>query len=91
MSQLDPLFAPLPIGHVTIRNRCLSTSHAPGYAIHGMYWGDGVGEAQAFHDVAMTPIDAHRIWAWSDPPLPEGWSAVYEGPASEGTFVNVRP
>lgn len=35
MSQLDPLFAPLTIGHVTIRNRFLSTSHAPGYAIHG--------------------------------------------------------
>lgn len=63
----------------------------PGYAIHGMYWGDGVGEAQGFHDVAMTPIDAHRIWAWSDPPLPEGWSAVYESAAAEGTFVNVRP
>ena len=35
MSQLDPLFAPLTIGHVTIRNRFLSTSHAPGYAVHG--------------------------------------------------------
>lgn len=63
----------------------------PGYALHGMYWGDGVGEAQGFHDVAMTPIDAHRIWAWSDPPLPEGWSAVYASAAAEGTFVNVRP
>lgn len=63
----------------------------PGYALHGMYWGDGVGEAQGFHDVAMTPIDAHKIFAWSDPPLPEGWSAVYDGAAAEGTFVNVRP
>ncbi len=63
----------------------------PGYAIHGMYWGDGVGEAQGFHNVGMTPIDAHRIWAWSDPPLPEGWSAVHDGGATEGTFVNVRP
>ncbi len=35
MSQLDPLFAPLTIRHVTIRNRFLSTSHAPGYAVHG--------------------------------------------------------
>ncbi len=55
----------------------------PGYAIHGMYWGDGVGEAQTFHNVGMTPLDAHRIWAWSDPPLPEGWSAVYDGAATE--------
>ena len=35
MSQLAPLFTPLTIGHVTIRNRFLSTSHAPGYAVHG--------------------------------------------------------
>src|SRR5438876_2331385 len=35
MSQLDPLFAPLAIRHLTIKNRFLSTSHAPGYAVHG--------------------------------------------------------
>jgi 2,4-dienoyl-CoA reductase-like NADH-dependent reductase (Old Yellow Enzyme family) len=35
MSQLDPLFAPLIVGHAAIRNRFLSTSHAPGYAVHG--------------------------------------------------------
>ena len=35
MSQLDVLFSPLTIGHVTVRNRFLSTSHAPGYAVHG--------------------------------------------------------
>ncbi len=35
MSQLDPLFTPLNIRHVTVRNRFLSTSHAPGYAVHG--------------------------------------------------------
>jgi 2,4-dienoyl-CoA reductase-like NADH-dependent reductase (Old Yellow Enzyme family)/thioredoxin reductase len=35
MAQLDPLFSPLNIKHVTIRNRFLSTSHAPGYAVQG--------------------------------------------------------
>ena len=35
MSHLDPLFAPLVIRHLTIRNRFLSTSHAPGYAVRG--------------------------------------------------------
>jgi 2,4-dienoyl-CoA reductase-like NADH-dependent reductase (Old Yellow Enzyme family) len=35
MSQLDPLFAPLTIRRLTIRNRFLSTSHAPGYAVRG--------------------------------------------------------
>ena len=35
MSALDPLFAPIAIRHLTIRNRFLSTSHAPGYAVQG--------------------------------------------------------
>ena len=35
MAPVDVLFSPLTIKHVTIRNRFLSTSHAPGYAVHG--------------------------------------------------------
>jgi dimethylglycine catabolism A len=35
MAPLDPLFRPLALKGVTIRNRFLSTSHAPGYASHG--------------------------------------------------------
>jgi 2,4-dienoyl-CoA reductase-like NADH-dependent reductase (Old Yellow Enzyme family)/NADPH-dependent 2,4-dienoyl-CoA reductase/sulfur reductase-like enzyme len=35
MPHLDPLFAPLTIRHATIKNRFLSTSHAPGYAVRG--------------------------------------------------------
>ena len=32
---LRPLFEPLRIGHVTVKNRFVSTSHAPGYAVGG--------------------------------------------------------
>ena len=35
MAADDVLFSPLRIKHLTIRNRFLSTSHAPGYAVHG--------------------------------------------------------
>src|SRR4029453_1494268 len=35
MAQLAPLFSPLTIKHITIKNRFLSTSHAPGYAVLG--------------------------------------------------------
>ena len=35
MAPFDPLFRPLALKGVTIRNRFLSTSHAPGYAVHG--------------------------------------------------------
>ena len=35
MSQLDPLFQPLTINGLVIKNRFLSTSHAPGYTLQG--------------------------------------------------------
>ena len=35
MSTYDPLFQPLTIKQLTLRNRFLSTSHAPGYAVGG--------------------------------------------------------
>ncbi|WP_437291594.1 L,D-transpeptidase family protein [Sorangium sp. So ce406] len=63
---------------------------APGHAMTGMYWSAGVGEAQGFHDIAMTPIDARRLFLWTEPQVPEGWHAVYSG-NDEGTLVHVRP
>ncbi len=36
-----------------------------GFSLTGMYWSDGVGEAQSFHDVALAPIDAHRLFTWA--------------------------
>jgi hypothetical protein len=62
----------------------------PGYALAGTYWGDGIGEAQTFHAVTLTPVDARRIWQWADPALPDGWHAVTDA-MGEGTPVVVRP
>lgn len=62
----------------------------PGFALTGMYWSDAVGEPRTFHDVALAPIDARRLFAWTEPALPEGWHAVTSG-EGEGTIVNVRP
>jgi hypothetical protein len=61
-----------------------------GYAFMGMYWGDGVGEAHGFHNVGLTPIDARRIWMWSDPEVPEGWHSVFDA-GDTSTIVYVRP
>jgi hypothetical protein len=62
----------------------------PGHAFMGTYWGDGLGEAQTFHNVALAPVDARRLWHWTDPPIPEGWHAVTDA-MGEGTMVLVRP
>jgi hypothetical protein len=63
----------------------------PGFALTGVYWGDVVGEARGFHDIGLSPIDAHRLFGWADPPLPEGWGSVYGAMSEATTFVNVRP
>lgn len=62
-----------------------------GSVMTGAYWSDVVGEATMFHGIAMAPIDAHKIFAWSDPPIPEGWSGVTDAMGEATTMVNVRP
>ncbi|WP_044236720.1 L,D-transpeptidase [Chondromyces apiculatus] len=62
----------------------------PGVSLTGMYWSDGVGEPRTFHNVALLPVDARRIFGWAEPAVPEGWHAAYSA-EGEGTIVNVRP
>lgn len=59
-------------------------------AFAGTYWGDGLGEAQTFHSIALAPIDARKLFQWSEPALPEGWHGVTSA-MGEGTTVLVRP
>jgi hypothetical protein len=59
------------------------------FAVTATYWSD-VGEAQGFHNIALAPIDARRLWTWADPQLPEGWHAAYDQ-GEGGTIVFVRP
>ncbi len=59
------------------------------FAITGTYWSE-VGEAQNFHNITLSPIDARRLWTWADPQLPEGWHAAYDQ-SEAGTLVFVRP
>jgi len=59
------------------------------FAVTGTYWNE-VGEAQGFHNIALAPIDARRLWTWADPQLPEGWHAAYDQDEA-GTIVFVRP
>ena len=66
---------------------------ADGFAITGNYWSDPLGEPHGFHDVAVGPIDARRLFQWAAPELPEGWSAVQASAdePSGTTIVYVRP
>lgn len=58
------------------------------YALHGAYWHDAWGKPKSGGCVNLSPIDARRLFAWTDPQLPPSWHAVqlvtgYEGALAE--------
>jgi lipoprotein-anchoring transpeptidase ErfK/SrfK len=62
-----------------------------GYALHAAYWHDVFGTPRSHGCVNLSPVDAHRLFLWTDPPVPEGWHAVNAGEEmGEGTTVIVH-
>ncbi len=58
------------------------------YALHGAYWHDNWGKPKSGGCVNLAPIDARRLFAWTEPELPTSWHAVqlvtgYEGALAE--------
>jgi hypothetical protein len=49
---------------------------ADGFAITGSYWQSNFGDPMNFHNVTMSPVDAHWLWHWTDIEVPEGWHGV---------------
>jgi hypothetical protein len=63
-----------------------------GYALHAAYWHTEYGRPRSHGCVNLSPIDAHRIFGWTDPPVPEGWHGTTAGEAmGEGTTVHIHP
>ena len=62
-----------------------------GFAIHAAYWHDDFGRPRSHGCVNMAPVDARRVFFWTDPPLPDGWHGVKSGASmGQGTWVRVR-
>jgi lipoprotein-anchoring transpeptidase ErfK/SrfK len=62
-----------------------------GYALHAAYWHDVFGTPRSHGCVNLAPVDAHRIFLWTDPPVPEGWHAVnVSDEIGEGTTVIIH-
>lgn len=49
--------------------------HGP-HALHGAYWHDVWGELKSGGCVNLSPMDAKRIFEWTEPTLPEGWHGM---------------
>ena len=59
-----------------------------GYALHAAYWHDVYGTPRSHGCVNISPIDARRVFFWTDPPLPPGWHGVLAGgDTAVGTVV----
>jgi len=62
-----------------------------GYALHAAYWHDVFGKARSHGCVNLSPVDAHRLFLWTEPRIPVGWHGVFTGPDwAEGTAVIVH-
>jgi len=61
-----------------------------GVSLTGAYWLSRFGEAQSYHNIATSPVDAHWLWHWSDPALPAGWDHVVIDGEAKNTVVYVH-
>ncbi|RYE86386.1 MAG: L,D-transpeptidase, partial [Myxococcales bacterium] len=60
-------------------------------ALHAAYWHDDFGTPRSHGCINLAPIDARRVFFWTDPPLPRSWHGVKSGEATgAGTWVRVR-
>jgi hypothetical protein len=61
-----------------------------GYGLHGAFWHHAFGHVMSHGCVNLTPADAARVFAWTSPHLPSGWSAVLPTEYELGTLVRVE-
>lgn len=62
-----------------------------GYALHAAYWHDVYGTARSHGCVNLSPIDARKVFLWSDPGIPQGWHGVNASDdTGKGTIVYIH-
>jgi hypothetical protein len=61
-----------------------------GYGLHGTFWHRDFGNKHSHGCVNLTPLDAERLFAWTSPHLPPGWSAALPTSYEPGTMIRVR-
>jgi len=61
-----------------------------GYGLHGTFWHRSFGRVRSHGCVNLTPLDAQRLFHWTGPSLPAGWTAALPTEYDPGTLVQVR-
>jgi hypothetical protein len=59
-------------------------------ALHGAFWHSRFGHERSHGCVNMTPHDAHELFGWVGPVLPDGWHGVRATESNLGTRVLVH-
>jgi lipoprotein-anchoring transpeptidase ErfK/SrfK len=52
---------------------------AAGQALHAAYWHDVFGKQRSHGCVNLAPIDAHRVFQWTEPAMPVEWHGLNTG------------
>lgn len=55
----------------------------PPFALHAAYWHDRFGEPTSAGCINVSPVDAERLFGWSDPPVPAEWQGATGAGAPE--------
>jgi hypothetical protein len=63
---------------------------AKGVGLHGAFWHRAFGHERSHGCVNLAPLDAQRLFAFTSPHLPAGWTATLPTPIEGGTLVRVR-
>lgn len=61
-----------------------------GVGLHGAFWHRSFGQVRSHGCVNLAPLDAQRLFWWTSPRLPAGWTAVVPTAHEPGTAVRVR-
>ncbi|WP_437840752.1 L,D-transpeptidase family protein [Sorangium sp. So ce1153] len=60
------------------------------YALHGAFWHSNFGREMSHGCVNLSPLDAKKVFFWSEPRLPRGWHGVWATPENRGTLVSIH-
>jgi len=61
-----------------------------GIGLHGTYWHNDFGRTHSHGCVNLAPLDARRLFEFTGPRVPLGWTGAYPASADEGTVIQVR-
>jgi lipoprotein-anchoring transpeptidase ErfK/SrfK len=61
-----------------------------GVGLHGAFWHRSFGQVRSHGCVNLAPLDAERLFWWTAPHVPAGWTAALPTAHEGGTVIRVR-